>query len=250
MHACGGVLRSGSRGLPERWDRRPGGPRSTHRELHGSDRAGRNCAPSPSCSSASKPEKSEKQKERGSGPRGHRLGGGIRIPLHLHREVEWACFCSVLSGSCGLFFFVVLFCGLSFCCVRVFCCGLLFFVALLFSGLSVEWQLRVVLFCGLCVRLSFCCVRVFCCGLLFFVALLCLGLSVEWQLPVVLFCSWSSLLWLAVSCGCPGVVLWGGGWLQTNHAKGVACQLQTHTGLDLKIMSEVIAKSECAPQLP
>ena len=223
--AAGPILRSGSRDRPERWDRRPGGPRSTHRgrgraaerkirpvrPLHGSDRAGRNCAPSPSCSSASKPEASKKQKQNGGGPGRGRLGGGIRLRLHLHREVEWASFCFVLSGSCGLFFFVVCL----FVVFGSFGCGLLFFVALLFSGLSVGWQLRVVLFCGFCVRLSFCCVRVFCCGLLFFVALLCLGLSVEWQLRVVLFCGWSFLLWLAVSCGCPGVVLWGG-WVAAN----------------------------------
>ena len=169
--AAGPILRSGSRDRPERWDRRPGGPRSTHRgrgraaerkirpvrPLHGSDRAGRNCAPSPSCSSASKPEANKKQKKNGGGPGRDRLGGGIRVPLHLHREVEWASFCFVLSGSCGLFFFVVF----AFVCLFVvfgsFGCGVLFFVALLFSGLSVGWQLRVVLFCGWSFFVVACC---------------------------------------------------------------------------------------------
>ena len=165
--AAGPILRSGSRDRPERWDRRPGGPRSTHRgrgraaerkirpvrPLHGSDRAGRNCAPSPSCSSASKPEANKKQKQNGGGPGRDRLGGGIRVPLHLHREVEWASFCFVLSASCGLFFFVVCL----FVVFGSFGCGVLFFVALLFSGLSVGWQLRVVLFCGWSFFVVACC---------------------------------------------------------------------------------------------
>ena len=166
---------------------------------HGSDRAGRNCAPSPSCSSASKPEKSEKQKERGSGPRGHRLGGGIRIPLHLHREVAWACFCSVLSGSCGLFFFVVCLFGVfgSFvvgCCFSWPCffpvcrlsgsCRLFFFVVCAFVCLFVVFVSFVVGCCfswpcfawacrlsGSC-RLLFFVVGLLCCGLQFLVAAL------------------------------------------------------------------------------